>query len=308
MKYTQYISDTISLLLRCVGTLQKPPSWVCKTESWAGHMPCWCCMCRRIWGWIKQTPSYRSGLVLAWDWSLSSKHSPSKLSELGGRPRHRQESWTLENGDYARRRSLKLPSRKRQKILLHLGAFVNMKSTKNEAQTQGTWRLCNEPPQNGICAAGCRWIKLTKHSALLGCFVVKLGILSVSGGTITHLKQLQLLLDIGSVKRYSYLTWSDRTRCSRVNWCHLLPPGAQRYRISLRGMRCHPDVHEKREMPWNQRECPGLGLSLSAPPLWKRPVMSAVEQRLEVEQTKFDSSSPLCPCATEWWLLRNPWL
>lgn len=73
----------------------------------------------------KTNPSDRSGLVLGRDWSLSSKHSPSKLSELGGggRPRHRQESWTLENGAYARRRSLKLPSRKRQKILLHLGCI-----------------------------------------------------------------------------------------------------------------------------------------------------------------------------------------
>lgn len=96
MKYTQYISDTISSLLRCVGTLQKPPSWVCKTESWAGHMPCWCCMCRRIWGWIKQTPSDRSGLVLAWDWSLSSKHSLLQTVWTGGpskAPAGELDSW-----------------------------------------------------------------------------------------------------------------------------------------------------------------------------------------------------------------------
>lgn len=62
---------------------------------------------------------------------------------------------------------------------------------------------------------------------------VKLGIFSLSGRAIIHVKELQLLLDIRRVDCLSYLTWSDRTPYSRVKWRHLLPPGGQRYRISF---------------------------------------------------------------------------
>lgn len=74
------------------------------------------------------------------------------------------------------------------------------------------------------------------------------------------------------------------------------------------GKRGATPMYKRRETLWNQRECPSLSLSLSTFPLRKRPMMSVVEQRLEIKRTRFDSSSALCLCATEWWLLCNPWL
>lgn len=84
--------------------------------------------------------------------------------------------------------------------------FLNVLSTTNDDNTRDmccgdSLHLSSAEMESPLWDG----IKLTKHAALLGHVVVKLGILAVSSETIAHLKLL--LLDARSIS----VTWPGRT-------------------------------------------------------------------------------------------------